>query len=485
MSVPDPPGVFAPHYRALTVGILLSITAVAIEGMAVATIMPSVAQELGGIEAYGWAFSAFMLTSLLGAISAGQTADRHHVSMPARIGFVAFSLGLVGASVATAWPLLLVARAVQGFGAGCLGAVAYVAVARGYPEALRPRLLAMLASAWIMPALIGPAIAGQIAEHLSWRVVFIGIVPAVAVGAWMLLPSLSQLSGGVGSDNVEASAPLAGSAGGRAESSRLPAAVRLTVGVAVVLLAASLPVAAWVAVSVGLLGVVLAAPALRVLLPDGAFTGKNGGPAAVAVRGLLAFGFFGAEALIPLGLSTQRGLPASLVGLSLTAGALAWVSGSWLQEHAEAASNGSVIQRAIRAAGGLVLITAGIVGVAATIATPGLPVELAIVAWAVGGLGMGVAYPAGTLTALGSAEEGQEGTAASSLQVAETLGIATGTGAAGALVAMSVHLEHGMADGLQWGFILSAAAIAITIPLALRMAPSLPWPARWRPTPTP
>ena len=101
-TVSEQPGVFAPQYRALTVGILLSITAVAIEGMAVATILPSVAQELGGIEAYGWAFSAFMLTSLLGAISAGQTADRHHVSMPARIGFVAFSLGLVVASVAPA-----------------------------------------------------------------------------------------------------------------------------------------------------------------------------------------------------------------------------------------------------------------------------------------------------------------------------------------------------------------------------------------------
>ena len=482
----EQPGVFAPQYRALTVGILLSITAVAIEGMAVATILPSVAQELGGIEAYGWAFSAFMLTSLLGAISAGQTADRHHVSMPARIGFLAFSLGLVVASLAPGWPVLLVARAVQGFGAGCLSAVAYVAVARGYPEALRPRLLAMLASAWIMPALIGPAIAGQIAEHFSWRVVFVGIVPAVAVGAWMLLPSLNQLSGVVASAQRGGSAPLAEpSAPDAAEPGRLPTALRLTVGVALVLLAASLPVAPWLAVGVAVVGVVLAVPALRALLPDGTFTGKTGGPAAVAVRGLLAFGFFGAEALIPLGLSTQRGLAASLVGLSLTAGALAWVSGSWLQEHAEAASNGSIVQRAIRAAGGLVLIAAGIVGVAATIATPGVPVELAIVAWAVGGLGIGVAYPASTLTALGTAEGGQEGTAASSLQVAETLGIATGTGAAGALVAMSVHLEHGMAEGLQWGFLLSAAAIAIAVPLALRMAPAKPWPARWRPTPTP
>ena len=130
------------------------------------------------------------------------------------------------------------------------------------------------------------------------------------------------------------------------------------------------------------------------------------------------------------------------------------------------------------------LIVVGIVGVALAIGNPALPVALVVVAWAIGGLGMGVAYPASTLTALGTAADGQEGTAASSLQVAETLGIATGTGAVGALVAMSVHLEHGMAEGLQWGFILSAAAIALALPSALRMAPSLPWPASWRPTPT-
>jgi hypothetical protein len=64
-------GVFAPAHRATTVGILLAITAIAFEGMAVATIMPSVALDLGGLDNYGWAFSAFMLASLVGAISAG------------------------------------------------------------------------------------------------------------------------------------------------------------------------------------------------------------------------------------------------------------------------------------------------------------------------------------------------------------------------------------------------------------------------------
>jgi MFS family permease len=461
-------GVFAPRHRALSIGILLSMTAIACEGMAVATIMPWAALDLGGLDGYGWAFSGFMLASLVGAINAGQTADRGNPGAPARLGFVAFSLGLVVAGIAPSWPVLLLGRGLQGFGAGCLGAIAYVAVARGYPETLRPRLLALLSSAWIVPALLGPALAGQVAEHASWRLVFIGIVPAMAVGAWMLLPSLARL-------------PQA--SGDSTDTRRVSAAVRLAAGAGLVLLAAGSP-GLLAALILGALGVAVAAPALRALLPSGTFTGGTGLPAAVAMRGLLAFGFFGSEALMPLGLSTQRSLPPSLVGLSLTAGALAWVLGSWVQDRAETVSAGSVADRAVRVAAGLLLIAAGIGGVAASILSPNLPVELVVVAWGIGGLGMGVAYPASTLTALGMAPGGQEGAAAAALQVAETVGIATGTGAAGALLAGAAHLERSMSDGLAWGFLLAVVAILAALAPAARLAPTIPWAARWRPKPS-
>ena len=436
--------------------------------MAVATIMPSAALDLGGLNGYGWAFSGFMLASLVGAITAGQAADRGDPCVPARVGFAAFSIGLVVAGLAPSWPVLLLGRGLQGFGAGCLSAIAYVAVARGYPERLRPRLLALLSSAWIMPALLGPALAGQVAEHASWRLVFIGLLPATAVGAWMLLPSLARLPEVTGAST---------------DTRRVLASVRLAAGAGLVLLAVGLQ-GLLAALIVGALGVALAEPALRALLPSGTFTGRTGLPASVALRGLLAFGFFGSEALMPLGLSTQRGLPPSLVGVSLTAGALAWVLGSWIQDRAESQSGGSVPERAVRVAAGLLLIAVGIAGVAAAILSPNLPVEVVVVAWAIGGLGMGVAYPASTLTALGMAPGGQEGLAAASLQVAETVGIATGAGAAGALLTVAVHLDRSMSDGLAWGFLLSVAAILVALAPAARLAPTLPWALRWRPKPS-
>jgi MFS family permease len=144
---------------------------------------------------------------------------------------------------------------------------------------------------------------------------------------------------------------------------------------------------------------------------------------------------------------------------------------------------GSLRARAMRATGGLCLIAAGIAGVASTIGLPSLPTELVVAAWAVSGLGMGLAYPATTLTALAIASSGEEGSAAASLQVAETIGTAVGTGAAGTLFAMSVHLQRSTSDGLTWGFLLAFASILVALVPSIRLAPSVRLPERWRPRP--
>ena len=92
-------------------------------------------------------------------------------------------------------------------------------------------------------------------------------------------------------------------------------------------------------------------------------------------------------------------------------------------------------------------------------------------AWAVGGLGMGFAYPASTLTALGLAADGQEGNAAASLQVAETIGTATGTGAAAALFTGMLRIQP-LGDLLVWPFLLGVGVILLALLPALRLAPS-------------
>ena len=465
---PVPLSVFAPPYRVLSVGILASITAIAFEGMAVPTVLPAIATSLGGLDAYGWAFSAFLLTSLLGAISAGQTGDRHGPGRPARLGLLSFGAGLLVAALAPIWPVLLLGRALQGFGAGSLMSVAYICVGRGYPEQLRPRLLALMSSAWVLPALVGPALAGQIAEHASWRWVFVCILPLLISGAVLLVRSLGQLPPAT----PEPSKPPL--------PDRLPAALRLAVGVGLVLFALGLD-ALLLAVPLAVGGAILAVPAFHSLLPEGTPRLKPGLPAAVGVRALLACGFFSCEALIPLGLATLRGLPPSTVGFALTAAALTWVGGSWLQDRAESRTGGRRARRTARIRAGLGLIVLGVSCVALVVLWPTAPVELGVVAWGIAGLGMGLAYPGTTLNALGEATSGQEGFASSALQVAEMVSVALGTGGIGALLALAAHLDLELAAGLSWGFGLSDGAALLALAASGRLSQQVGQPAEMMP----
>ena len=78
-------GVFSAAFRGLSIGILVLMTSIAVEGMAVATVMPTAAADLNGLEWYGWAFSAFMLASLVGAIGGGELADQRSPALAGQL----------------------------------------------------------------------------------------------------------------------------------------------------------------------------------------------------------------------------------------------------------------------------------------------------------------------------------------------------------------------------------------------------------------
>src|SRR5664280_2913433 len=86
---------WVPERRALTVGLVSTVTLVAAEALAVVTVMPQVARSIGGLRLYGWVFSAFLLGSMVGIVAAGREADRSGPARPYAAGLACFSAGLV------------------------------------------------------------------------------------------------------------------------------------------------------------------------------------------------------------------------------------------------------------------------------------------------------------------------------------------------------------------------------------------------------
>src|SRR3954465_1200900 len=185
-------GGLAPQYRALTVGMVALITLVAFESLAVATAMPTVAQALDGLSLYALAFGGPLASGVGAMVVSGPGSDLKGPTRPLWHGTAWFLVGLIIAGLAPTMEILVVGRIVQGFGSGLLTVALYVVVGQLYPARLRPRIFAAFATGWVVPSLVGPAIAGLIVEHASWRIVFLA-VPAIAIPAALVMrPGLAR-----------------------------------------------------------------------------------------------------------------------------------------------------------------------------------------------------------------------------------------------------------------------------------------------------
>src|SRR5437868_13476484 len=88
-------GVWNAPYRRLTLGLTLIMLGPAFEGLAVATILPKIVANLGGLSFYGWSFSAYLLATILGLILTGDEADRKGPALPFMIGWTFFVAVLI------------------------------------------------------------------------------------------------------------------------------------------------------------------------------------------------------------------------------------------------------------------------------------------------------------------------------------------------------------------------------------------------------
>ncbi|NIH85723.1 MFS transporter [Amycolatopsis granulosa] len=403
-------GVFSPRYRARTAGIVLTVGLVALESLGVATILPDIARGLGGLGSYGWGLAALMLANIVGTVLAGHAADRGGPGRPLALGLVSFAAGSVVAGLAPTWPLFLVGRFVQGLGVGAVMAMAYTLIGLVYPERLRARMFALLSSAWTIPSLVGPVIAATVASTIGWRWVFLFMIPLAAVAAWGTLPGLERREPGPAVTSRWR--PLIGS-------------IALTAGTGLLLAALELRTIALLA-PLAVAGLAVAVVALRQITPAGTLAVRRGVPAGVVVRFLLCAVYFGTEAFLPLGLTQLRHLDAFEAGLGLSAGALTWVAGSALQAKWDR-------HRRVTVALGFAVLVAGVAVLAfGVLVGPGL---LAVLGWAIGGVGMGAAFNAATTETLGRTPEEQQGSVSASLQLAQTLATAVASGLGGALIA--------------------------------------------------
>jgi MFS family permease len=415
---------FGPSRRATSIGMLLLISMVAFEEMGVGTAMPALVADLGAISLYAWPFVAFMAAGVFGTVLGGRWCDLAGPRVPLVAGPVLFGAGLTMAGTATGMAQLVVGRVLQGLGAGTLMVAVYVLISVVYPERTRPAIFGLMSSAWVLPSLVGPPLAGVVTERLSWHWVFLGLVPVVVLAVGLVVPTVRRLGP---PDPSRDTTPR--------RRGLVLTALGAAAGVCALSWAAQRPSASAAAVA----GVALVAllASTRRLLPDGVFRARRGVAAVVAARGLLAGVFLTANSYLPLILTSTHHWTLAAAGTPLAVGSLGWSAGSAWQGHHPALARHRLLQI------GFLPLTAGTAGLLPVAAGWGTP-WLALPLWGVAGIGMGLGYSSVSFLLLQQSGAGEVGFHSSAAQMSEQLTTAILIGAGGALLALLGSPAHAL-----------------------------------------
>ena len=406
----------------VTAGIMLSLFLASMESTVVATAMPTIVGQLGGLEHYSWVFSAFMLASTTTVPIYGKLSDIY-----GRRNLYVFAMGLflVG-SVLCGWAnsmtTLIFARAIQGIGAGGIMPLAFILIGEMFTLEQRAKMQGFFSGVWGVSSVVGPLLGGFLVDQLSWRWIFyINVLPGLLAAALVAFAWRDQ-----------------------ARSHERPAidyagAVLLTVSVVMLLLGLMesgaytwILIAGAVVLFVLLIWVERRAP--DPILPLQLF--RDGLFSTATAHGILTgWALFGSISFIPLFVQAVMGTSATQAGITITPMLLGWVTASIIGTRLLLTIGYrrlGLIGTATFTVGAFLMSRAGM-----NSSQISLMVFVTLM-----GIGMGLSIPAFLIAVQTSVQRRQLGTATSMLQFSRSIGGTLGVSVMGA--ALSARLTSSL-----------------------------------------
>ncbi|GAB2600060.1 MDR family MFS transporter [Pseudactinotalea suaedae] len=154
------------------VSMMLATSLVAIDSTILATAIPTIARDLGGFTQAPWLFSVYLLAQAATVPVYGKLADILGRKPIMVLGVVLFLVGSVLCALAPSMLVLILARGVQGLGAGAVQPMAQTIVGDVYNLAERAKVQGYMASVWAISSVVGPTLGGVFTSYLDWRWIF-------------------------------------------------------------------------------------------------------------------------------------------------------------------------------------------------------------------------------------------------------------------------------------------------------------------------
>lgn len=435
--------------QAITAGLLLGMSLGALEATVVSTAMPTVISTLGGLAYYSWVFSAYLLTSTASVPIWGRLSDQYGRRRMYLIGVAIFLAGSLLAGVSQTMVQLILSRALQGLGAGCIIPLSMTIVGELYTLAERARTQALFSGVWGLASIAGPLVGGYITDYFDWRWVFFLNLPFGLLAAAVIAGAYPP-SGRLSSVQVD----------------WLGAALLFS-GISTLLIAlGDQPpggVWAWVLATVLLLGAFLVVErrAPEPILPLDLFRVPVIARS-LAVVFLVGVALFGAIAFIPLFVQAVQGGTATQAGQAITPLFLGWVVMSIVGARATVLLG----YRTVSIAGG-VMMTLGFFGL--TLVDVDSPGWILMTSCTVIGAGMGTQMLSLLLAVQHGVDRSRLGIATALNQFSRSVGAAIGVAAMGAILARSLSgvILPGGADAFAAGGTALSASVRAQFAVAL------------------
>jgi EmrB/QacA subfamily drug resistance transporter len=397
---------------------MLSLFLASMESTVVATAMPTIVGQLGGLEHYSWVFSAFLLASTTVVPLYGKLSDIYGRRKLYVFAMALFLIGSVWCGWANNMTQLIFARALQGIGAGGILPLAFILIGEMFSLEQRARMQGLFSGVWGVSSIIGPLLGGFLVDQLSWRWIFyINVFPGLLAAALVAFAWRDQ-----------------------ARSHERPAvdyagAALLTVSVVMLLLGLmGSGIVSWILIAAAVVLFILllwverraADPILPLsLFRDRLFVTATG-------HGVLTgWALFGSVSFIPLFVQAVLGTSATQAGITITPMLLGWVTASIIGTRLML----TIGYRKLGLIGTAAFTVGAFLMSTARMNTSQISLMIFV---ALMGIGMGLSIPSFLIAVQTSVKRRQLGTATSTLQFSRSIGGTLGVSVMGA--ALSARL---------------------------------------------